>query len=333
MKPYSALFLAATAGTLFAQEPLTSLIPKQTDPDTALVLSLLGENLGKRTFSFATVVTACSGKKVMPLTNEPAHQRVTGAIAKALALTITELNQPDSPAHQIPRINEVSKFFEDGIHKHLNEIDGFKCDVPATRAGEHQHVGYPDLRVLDEESKQVFYLDPKLVEKGSLDSTFRTFYFEPKNETLKITEDAVHLLVGIEHDGKDGEWTFSGWRLVDLSKLKVRLKAEFQASNADVYQKSELQTPPPPPEPPPAEKPPEEKPPEEKPPTENPPAEAPPVITPLPVIPPVTPTEVTPPVTPPVVAPAVTPDPEPQSAPPPAAKPPETELPTPDQPR
>jgi hypothetical protein len=59
-------------------------------------------------------------------------------------------------------------------------------------------------------------------------------------QTLKITDDAVHLLAGIEHDGKDGQWTFTAWRLVDLSKLRVRLKAEFQASNADLYQKSTL---------------------------------------------------------------------------------------------
>ena len=52
---------------------------------------------------------------------------------------------------------------------------------------------------------------------------------------LKITDDAVHLLVGIEHDGKEGLWTFTGWRLVDLFKLRVRLKAEFQASNAGLY--------------------------------------------------------------------------------------------------
>lgn len=328
MKPYSALFLTATAGLLAAQEPLTSLIPHQSDPDTALVLSLLGENLGKRTFSFATVITACSGRKVMPLTNEPSHQRISAAISKALTLTLNELNQPDSPVRQIPRINEVSKLFEDGIRKHLNEIDGFSCTVPVTRAGDQQHAGYPDLRILDEESKQVFYLDPKLVEKGSLESSFRTFYFEPKNETLKITEDAVHLLVGIEHDGKDGEWTFSGWRLVDLSKLKVRLKAEFQASNADVYQKAELQTPPQP-EPPPEEKPPVETPAVVPPAGAVPPAADPPVIVPVPVTPAITPAEVIPAVSPPVVIPAVTPDPEPQPAPPPAAKPPETELSTP----
>ena len=60
---------------------------------------------------------------------------------------------------------------------------------------------------------------------------------------MKITDDAVHLLAGIEHDGKDGLWTFTGWRLVDLSKLRVRLKAEFQASNAELYPKTELSTP------------------------------------------------------------------------------------------
>lgn len=219
--------------------------PAESEPkdDTALVKSLLGENLSERTFSFATIADACSGKRVLPLSSDPAHLRVTAGIRQALTLTLKELNQPDSPVRQLRRINEASRFFEDGIHKHLNEIPGLKCDVPPNREGEHQRSGYPDLRIIDTESKLVFYLDPKLVEQGSAASTFRTFYFEPKNETLKITDDAVHLLVGIEHDGKEREWTFTGWRLVDLSTLRVRLKAEFQASNADLYEKTELSLP------------------------------------------------------------------------------------------
>ena len=266
--------LAGVTCQLHAQEPLIPLISQaQADPDTALVISLLGENLSKRTFSFATVAAACSGRKVLPLTNDPVHQRVTAAISTALSQTINELNQPDSPARKLQRINEVSKLFEDGLHKHIDEMDGFKCGAPPTRSGEQQTAGYPDLRIVDEASKQVFYLDPKLVQQGSLDSTFRSFYFEPKNETLKITEDAVHLLVGIEHDGKVGEWTFSGWRLVDLSKLKVRLKAEFQASNSQVYQNTDLHKVEPP-APKPGETPPaQEATVQEKPPAENPPAE------------------------------------------------------------
>ncbi len=211
--------------------------------DAALVRSLLGEHLAGRTFAFATIAEACSGKKVLPLTDNPAHLRVTAAIHQALKLTLAELNLPTSPLRQLRRINEASRFFEDGIHAHLNEIPGIQCEVPPTRDGEHQRSGYPDLRLTDVDSKLIFYLDPKLVEQGSAESTFRTFYFEPKTETLKINDDAVHLLVGIEHDGKEREWTFTGWRLVDLSSLRVRLKAEFQASNADVYQKSTLSLP------------------------------------------------------------------------------------------
>lgn len=231
---FTAGLITRTAG----QEPAT-----QTAADIALVRSLLGENLSERTFAFAAVSEACSGKRVIPLTDAPAHQRVTAAIAAALKVSMAELSLPNSPVRELRRINEASKFFEDAIQKHINEIPGLKCDTPPTRTGEHQRSGYPDLRITDLESGQVFYLDPKLVEQGSATSTFRTFYFEPKNETLKITDDAVHLLVGIEHDGKDRLWTFTGWRLIDLSTLRVRLKAEFQASNADLYEKTELSLP------------------------------------------------------------------------------------------
>lgn len=213
------------------------------DPDVALVRLLLGENLSDRTFAFATIAEACSGKEVLPLDETPAHRRVVSAIESALTETTAALNQSDSPVRALRRINEASRFFEDAILAHIAAMPGLKCEVPPNRAGEHQRSGYPDLRITDEESGMVFYLDPKLVEQGSAASTFRTFYFEPKNETLKITDDAVHLLAGIEHDGKTREWTFTGWRLVDLSTLRVRLKAEFQASNADLYRKTGLSLP------------------------------------------------------------------------------------------
>lgn len=244
MKPPTPILLA---GMLILLHPSVfaegTIPPKPQSDDVALVKSLLGENLSERTFSFATIAEACSGKKVLPLDESPAHKRVVAAIRKALAETLAEQNKPDSPVRKLRRINEASKFFEDGIHTRINAMPGLRCEVPPTRAGEHQRSGYPDLRITDKESGLVFYLDPKLVEQGSAESTFRTFYFEPKNETLKITDDAVHLLVGIEHDGKTRLWTFTGWRLVDLSTLKVRLKAEFQASNADIYHKSVLSLP------------------------------------------------------------------------------------------
>lgn len=216
--------------------------PEETD-DSELVRLLLDENLSKRTFAFATVAEACSGKRVLPLDDSPAHRRVVATIEKALAETLTELNLPTSPVRQLRRINEASRFFEEGLLSRIDALPDFTCEVPPTRGGGHQRSGYPDLRIVDQESGLVFYLDPKLIEQGSAESTFRAFYFEPKRETLKITDDAVHLLVGIEHDGKARLWTFTGWRLVDLSSLRVRLKAEFQASNAGIYQNSKLSLP------------------------------------------------------------------------------------------
>ncbi len=208
---------------------------QEADSDVRLVRQLLGEQLGDREFSFATVAEACSGKKVVPLADRESHRRVTAAIESALTAAIDSLNAPGSPVRSLRRINEASGFFEDALLESLDAEPDLSCAVPQNRRGEAQRSGYPDLRIVHEPSGEVFYLDPKLVEDGSRDSTLRSFYFEPKDETLKITDDAVHLLAGIGHDGKDGEWTFTGFTLVDLSTLKVRLKAEFQASNKDLY--------------------------------------------------------------------------------------------------
>jgi hypothetical protein len=118
----------------------------------------------------------------------------------------------------------------------LNRAPGLRCDFPRTAQGRIQRSGYPDLRLVETTSNRVFYLDPKLYAAGSRDSSFRTFYFEPKITTNKIRDDAVHLLVGFEHAPRsNGRWNFTRWDLVDLSHFKVRLKAEFQGSNRDIY--------------------------------------------------------------------------------------------------
>jgi hypothetical protein len=200
------------------------------------VHQLLEEDLEHRLFPFASVVEASSGKHVVPLDEESeVHRTVKAAIESALEKSLKTLSAENSPVRQLRRINEASRFFEDALHASINATPGLRCEVPPNRRGEAQRSGYPDLKITHAASGTVFYLDPKLVEQGSWNSTFRTFYFEPKAETLKINDDAVHLLCGIEHDGHDGEWKFIGWKLVDLSGLQVRLKAEFQASNADVY--------------------------------------------------------------------------------------------------
>jgi len=47
---------------------------------------------------------------------------------------------------------------------------------------------------------------------------------------------AVHFIVGFEHEHrKDGRWNFTRWDLVDVARFEVKLKAEFQGSNRDMY--------------------------------------------------------------------------------------------------
>jgi hypothetical protein len=107
--------------------------------------------------------------------------------------------------------------------------------VPPTAEGREQRSGYPDLEILHRASGRLVYLDPKLYAADSETSSFRTFYYEPKESTGKINADACHLLVGIAHRGEPGHWRWVSWTLVDLSSCRVRLKAEFQGSNRDLY--------------------------------------------------------------------------------------------------
>ncbi|QTN31118.1 hypothetical protein HZ994_01850 [Akkermansiaceae bacterium] len=213
---------------------------KAREADVALVKGLLREDLSHREFDFTVVVEAVSGKRMMPAKGRASAGRVVAAIQDVMDGLIVKMNAVDSPVKGLRRINEGSRFFEDGLLEGLDAMEGISCGIPHTREGTAQRSGYPDLRISDDATGDVYYLDPKLMERGSVASSLRTFYFEPKDTTLKITEDATHLLIGIEHDGNDGDWEFLGYRLVDLSGLKVRLKAEFQASNKDLYGKASV---------------------------------------------------------------------------------------------
>ncbi|MGC6459631.1 MAG: hypothetical protein ACON4R_14850 [Akkermansiaceae bacterium] len=145
------------------------------------------------------------------------------------------MSQKDSPAREKSRINEVSALFEDALLEKIGDHADFICSFPKTKEGKSQRSGYPDLRVEHLPSGTVAYLDPKLFEETSIKSSFRTFYYEPSPERTKVTEDALHLLLGFPHDGKTHEWTFGHPKLVDLSDLVVTLKTEFSASNRDLY--------------------------------------------------------------------------------------------------
>ena len=233
------LLLAVSGATLFAQQTpvATPAGPKASSPVDALIPWLLQEDHDLRGIPFSEVIFDATGKRVLAIDpKNQIDQRVIKQVSGVLDEAMKRMNAPDSAIQKIPRINEVSSHFEDLLRELLNATPGLNCDVPHTAEERVQRSGYPDLRLVDLETKRVFYLDPKLYAAGSRDSSFRTFYFEPKIATNKVRDDAVHLIVGFEHEPKsEGRWKFTRWDLVDLSGFKVKLKAEFQGSNRDIY--------------------------------------------------------------------------------------------------
>lgn len=190
---------------------------------------------------FRDVIEATTGNLVIPFDpTQPADAELLVAIEEALNAALEEFNKDDSPTSDEKRINEVSSHFETAVMTSLNALPGIRCDHPPTATGKAQRSGYPDLKIVHEESGLVVYLDPKLVASGSFESAFRTFYFTPRIETNKVLDDACHLLVGIEHDAQVGAWKFLDWHLVDLYGFHVQLKAEFQSGNRDLYRKDQI---------------------------------------------------------------------------------------------
>ena len=211
--------------------------PPQKSPTDELIPWLLDENRQLGGILFSELIFDTTGKRVLALDlKNEADQRVIKQISIVLDEVMKQMNAPDHSVQRVRRINEVSSHFEGALRELLNSATGLRCDFPRTADDKGQRSGYPDLRIVDQASKRVYYLDPKLYAEGSRDSSFRTFYFEPKTTTNKVRDDAVHFVAGFEHAArKESGWSFTRWDLVDLAKFKVKLKAEFQGSNRDLY--------------------------------------------------------------------------------------------------
>ena len=256
---------ASIAMFVLASAAMAQLSPAPKAAVDQLIPWLLDEDQQLRRVPFSEVIFDTTGKKVFRFeASNPIDQRVAKAIGAASNETMKRLNAPGSAIQNVDRINEVSSHFEDNLRELLNATPGLRCDFPLTNEGKVQRSGYPDLRIVDLESKRVFYLDPKLYAAGSRDSSFRTFYFEPKKATNKVHDDAVHFIVGFQHESRNvaaslsrGDsdsntaterrdynpmWRFTRWDLVDLSRFEVKLKAEFQGNNRDMYRPEAIVT-------------------------------------------------------------------------------------------
>lgn len=235
------LGLLLMGGVPCAGEPGSTAGEEATNGEVSRFVDWLLEDEERfESVAFADVVRAVSGRKVIPVDpSDPVDAEFLETVAGALDRVEAAVAAADHPIHGVGRVNEISGRLEKILLAELEAADGFSAELPKTADGRTLRTGYPDIRLAKDSVGRVFYLDPKVFRAGTETSGFRTFYFEPKGATNKILEDASHVIVGIPHSGKRaGRWRLDGWKLVDLADFRVRLKAEFQASNRDLYREA-----------------------------------------------------------------------------------------------
>jgi len=121
------------------------------------------------------------------------------------------------------RINEVGRRIEEAFVEELKKTNLISTQLKSS--------GYPDIKIVDQFGR-VTYLESKAVSKDWA-SSFRSFYY---TSGKKIDSSGRHLLIAWDISNETGDyWKVNGWKLIDLSKLEITIKLEFQSNNQKLY--------------------------------------------------------------------------------------------------
>lgn len=132
------------------------------------------------------------------------------------------------------RPNEVGKILEYEISNVPSKFKIIKQIIPL------KQVGYPDVKIVETYGRVIF-VDIKATTRPDVGSP-RDFYYSSKEKTIeKIDADAIHLLLGfIIKEVKPENFKSIGWKLIDLSKINVSIKVEFNTDNLEIYKKESI---------------------------------------------------------------------------------------------
>lgn len=120
------------------------------------------------------------------------------------------------------RPNEFGNYMEEVLRK-----TSTKFSKPTKSNGKKQSTGYPDLKF--NSSSLLVYTEVKTLAENSEDSDMRSFYLSSFD---KITSDAVHIVVGFEHNNK----VLTGkYHIVDMVDKILTVKVEYACSNKQLY--------------------------------------------------------------------------------------------------
>jgi hypothetical protein len=195
-------------------------------------VTALSERVGILWSQLISATTGCSVTTYDPAT--ALHVDICRNIIRAATAVIEEANSTRMRDWNVRRVNELGNALEGPFSRKFNELgSSLRC------LGFAQTAGYPDRRI-QRNHEVVAYIDLKTYEENSAASTFRSFYYQPREARSKIQTSALHLLLAFPHGPLEtvagrNYWRLAGAHLLDLSELRVKLKGEFQASNRDLY--------------------------------------------------------------------------------------------------
>lgn len=180
------------------------------------------------TVHFSKVVFESAGHMVIPIRSKEPEDR---ALIKHLSYALNnflKLTEKSGSRFTGARINDVGKKLENQIVEEIR-----KTPLIVEKLGQS---GYPDFEI--KQKQRITYLEIKTTGNIRKEQTHhRMFYY---SSGKKIAYDARHLLLQIQMEEEASKyWKVVSWEIRDLSKLKLNLKTEFNASFAD-FEKTPL---------------------------------------------------------------------------------------------
>ncbi len=159
------------------------------------------------------------------------NQRILEVIKKAMqAVCCTVQEKPIERSSPQGVGNAMEPFVINALIDH-----GLVARSPLTQSGRGKSTGYPDVKIaLD---GVPIYLEVKTYAAKNHDTTQRSFYLSPSDDP-KITDNAVHLLVGFEIVKEGDLFHPVAFEIVDLYGLPCDWKSEFNADNKRLYEDS-----------------------------------------------------------------------------------------------
>ncbi|GAH70745.1 unnamed protein product, partial [marine sediment metagenome] len=175
---------------------------------------------------FSVVIEMTTDTKFKKITKSRRDKELLDTIRESADLLMNQIYENPRFGN---RPNDVSQPLEKVLRNYLEE-EGLEIVPP-------KGFGYPDM-ILKDKYGRITYLEVKVSRIENIRKASARNFFYKISKNTRVIYDGRHLLLGfaIEEDSREvRHWRTVFWKLVDLYKLKVNLKPEFNADNTEIY--------------------------------------------------------------------------------------------------